>query len=425
MTLMKEVTSDAPHKYRNAVIMGRRTWESIPEKHRPLGHRTNVVLSSRKLKLPTKVLLASSLSDALDQLSKQHHLNRIYLIGGGSVFQEAIDRGFCNKVIYTEMYNVESKFDTFFPQLLEEDWTVQPFNFSEHTPDPESHVSCRFLEYKKRNTEELQYLTLCREIMSSGIRREDQTGTIYLGLFGKQIRFSLRNGHIPLLTTKRTFWRGVAEELLWLVSGNTNSHDLRDKGIRMCDGNASSEPLDSAQSAFSSFQEGHSGFQMRHLGASYVDRYTDYTGQGVDQLAECIDKIKNKPSDRNIVLTAPPNFWHFSVDTVNNEVSCLMYQRSADMGLAAPFSIASYALLLHMIVHVTGRKAGDFIHTIGDAHIYLDHVNALEEQLTREPRDFPTLYINPEKRNIDDFVLEDFEVKGYNPHNSIKMKMAF
>jgi dihydrofolate reductase / thymidylate synthase len=164
---------------------------------------------------------------------------------------------------------------------------------------------------------------------------------------------------------------------------------------------------------------------------------TDYTGQGVDQLAECIDKIKNNPEDRRIVLSAwnpadldlmalPPchMFCQFYVDTDKNEVSCQMYQRSADMGLGVPFNIASYALLTHLIAHVTGRKAGDFVHTIGDAHVYLNHVDALQEQLKREPREFPTLRINPNKTGIDDFEYSDFELIGYNPHKTIKMDMA-
>lgn len=165
--------------------------------------------------------------------------------------------------------------------------------------------------------------------------------------------------------------------------------------------------------------------------------HADYTGQGVDQLADCIDKIKNNPEDRRIIMSAwnpadldqmalPPchMFCQFYVDTERNEVSCHMYQRSADMGLGVPFNIASYALLTHMIAHVTGRKPGDFVHTLGDAHVYLNHIEALKQQLEREPRPFPTIKINPQKRNIDDFEFCDFEVVGYNPHKPIKMTMA-
>jgi len=221
--------------------------------------------------------------------------------------------------------------------------------------------------------------------------------------------------------------------------GNTNANDLAAKNIHIWDGNGSKEFLESR--GLGHREEGDLGpvygFQWRHFGAKYKDMHADYSGQGVDQLAECIHKIIHNPEDRRIIMSAwnpadlelmalPPchMFCQFYVDTERNEVSCHMYQRSADMGLGVPFNIASYALLTHMIAQVTGRKAGDLVHTIGDAHIYLNHVDALKEQLKRKPRDFPTLKINPDKKGIDDFVYDDFDVIGYNPHKAIKMKMA-
>mmetsp|Transcript_7785 Transcript_7785/g.17967 ORF Transcript_7785/g.17967 Transcript_7785/m.17967 type:complete len:168 (+) Transcript_7785:464-967(+) len=165
--------------------------------------------------------------------------------------------------------------------------------------------------------------------------------------------------------------------------------------------------------------------------------HADYTGKGIDQLAQCIHKIKTNPVDRRIVMSAwnptdlkemalPPchMFCQFYVDTTKGELSCQMYQRSADMGLGVPFNIASYALLTHLVAHVCSLKPGDFVHTIGDAHVYLNHVDALKQQLGREPQSFPKLKINPEKTDIDDIVFEDLEVVGYKPQKSIKMKMA-
>jgi thymidylate synthase len=223
------------------------------------------------------------------------------------------------------------------------------------------------------------------------------------------------------------------------MQGNTNANDLADKGIHIWDGNGSREFLDSR--GLHDREEGDLGpvygFQWRHFGAEYKDMHTDYTGQGVDQLADCIHKIIHNPEDRRIIMSAwnpsdldlmalPPchMFCQFYVDTKSNELSCQLYQRSADMGLGVPFNIASYALLTHLIAQVTGRKPGEFVHTIGDAHIYLNHVDALKEQMKRNPRDFPTLKINPEKKNIDDFVYDDLEVIGYRPHKKISMKMA-
>ena len=255
------------------------------------------------------------------------------------------------------------------------------------------------------------------------------------------MRYSLRDDTLPLLTTKRTFWRGVAEELLWFVKGSTNANELAEKNIHIWDGNGSREFLDSR--GLQHREQGDLGpvygFQWRHFGAEYKDMHADYTGQGVDQLADCINKIINNPEDRRIVMSAwnpadlelmalPPchMFCQFYVDTAKNEVSCQMYQRSADMGLGVPFNIASYALLTHMIAKVTGRKAGDFVHTIGDAHVYLNHVDALKEQLERKPRAFPKLKLKDGKEynDIDGFEFDDFEVVGYKPHKTIKMKMA-
>jgi thymidylate synthase len=221
-----------------------------------------------------------------------------------------------------------------------------------------------------------------------------------------------------------------------LKQGNTNANDLADKDIHIWDGNGSNEFLESR--GLGHREQGDLGpvygFQWRHFGAKYVDMHTDYTGKGVDQLQDCIDKIINNPEDRRIIMSAwnpadldemalPPCHM-FYVDVEKNELSCQMYQRSADMGLGVPFNIASYALLTHMMAHVTGRKPGDFIHTIGDAHVYLNHVEALQEQLTRRPRPFPKLRINKGTTDIDSFHYDDFEVIGYKPHKTIKMKMA-
>lgn len=255
-------------------------------------------------------------------------------------------------------------------------------------------------------------------------------------------------------------------ELLWFVSGTTSSLPLSAAGIKIWDGNGSRDYLDSV--GLSHRDEGDLGpvygFQWRHFGAEYVDARTDYKGQGVDQLAEVIDKLKNKPYDRRIILSAwnpadikkmalPPchMFCQFYVsfpqaakgigqaqsqspeartigelqENPKGVLSCQLYQRSCDMGLGVPFNIASYALLTHMLADVCNLIPGTLIHTMGDAHVYLDHVDALRVQLGREPRDFPELNIlNHHERKIDGWRAEDFEVKGYRPHASISMKMS-
>ncbi|XP_041886188.1 thymidylate synthase [Corvus kubaryi] len=283
---------------------------------------------------------------------------------------------------------------------------------------------------------EQQYLQQVRHILQHGHRREDRTGTGTISVFGMQARYSLRD-QFPLLTTKRVFWKGVLEELLWFIKGSTNAKELSAKGVKIWDANGSREFLD--KQGFSTREEGDLGpvygFQWRHFGAEYKDMHTDYSNQGVDQLQKVIETIKTNPDDRRIIMCAwnpkdislmalPPCHALCQFYVLNGELSCQLYQRSGDMGLGVPFNIASYSLLTYMIAHVTGLKPGEFIHTLGDAHIYLNHVEPLKVQLQREPRPFPKLRILREIKDISDFKAEDFQIEDYNPHPPIKMEMA-
>lgn len=274
-------------------------------------------------------------------------------------------------------------------------------------------------------------------MIENGVQRGDRTGTGTLSKFGVQMRFSLKDDVMPLLTTKRTFWRGVAEELLWFVKGSTNANELAAKDIHIWDGNGSREFLD--KRGLGHREVGDLGpvygFQWRHFGAKYGTMHDDYTGCGVDQLADCIDKIKNNPTDRRIIMSAwnpadlnemalPPCHMFVQFFVAEGRLSAQMYQRSADLGLGVPFNIASYSLLVRMVAKVCGLEPGEFIHVIGDAHVYLNHVDALKEQLKRKPRKFPKLKIGGEQKDIDGFKMEDFKIEGYKPHKTIKMKMA-
>ncbi|KAG6099157.1 Thymidylate synthase [Claviceps sp. LM220 group G6] len=324
--------------------------------------------------------------------------------------------------------------------------------------------------------EEYQYLDLIREILDEGEVRPDRTGTGTISIFApRPLKFSLNRDGVPilpLLTTKRVFLRAVIAELLWFIEGNTSSLALSNAGVKIWDGNGSREFLDNL--GLTHREVGDLGpvygFQWRHFGAEYVDAKTDYSGKGVDQLADVIDKIKNKPYDRRIIMSAwnardlhlmalPPChvFAQFYVsypgrrrrngsvqksdasasanasaekeaDKNNNEkghLNCQLYQRSCDMGLGVPFNIASYALLTHMIAHACDLVPGSLTHVMGDAHVYADHEDALNVQLEREPRDFPELEITRDKGcSIDGWKIEDFVVKGYDPHKTIAMKMS-
>ena len=287
------------------------------------------------------------------------------------------------------------------------------------------------------NHEEYQYLNLIQKILDSGVKRDDRTGTGTLSIFGAQMRFSLNDNIFPLLTTKKVFWRGVAEELLWFMKGSTSAKELQDKRIHIWDGNSTREFLDGR--GLTHYEEGDLGpvygFQWRHFGAKYKSMHDNYDGLGVDQLMNCINQIKNNPNSRRIVMSAwnpsdlnkmalPPCHMFVQFYVANNKLSCQMYQRSADMGLGVPFNIASYALLTRIIAQICDLEPGEFIHTIGDAHVYLNHVEPLKEQLKRKPFKFPILKINPNKKGVDQFEYKDFKITGYKSHKTIKMKMA-
>ncbi|XP_055913876.1 thymidylate synthase [Eupeodes corollae] len=286
------------------------------------------------------------------------------------------------------------------------------------------------------NPDEQQYLDLIQKIINKGVARSDRTGVGTLSLFGAQMRFDMREC-FPLLTTKRVFWRAVAEELIWFVHGKTDSKLLQEKNIHIWDGNSTREFLDKC--GFTDREEGDLGpvygFQWRHFGATYRTCHDDYTGEGIDQLNEVINRIRENPTDRRIIMSAwnpcdlpkmalPPCHCLAQFYVANGELSCQLYQRSADMGLGVPFNIASYALLTYMIAHVTGLKPGDFVHTLGDAHVYNNHVEPLKEQLKRVPRAFPKLVIKRKVEKIEDFTFDDFEIVDYKPYPKIAMEMA-
>ncbi|KAL4448210.1 hypothetical protein ABPG75_005429 [Micractinium tetrahymenae] len=467
----KELTSrTADPGKQNAVIMGRKTWESLPPKFRPLPGRLNVVLSrngaggadenasasgnvAASLAEAGKlegVHISPSLDSALQLLSSpeyQQRVESVFVIGGGQVYSECMQSPDLS-AIHLTLVEAEAECDTFMPPVDEARFRL--WSTAAPRRDAPSGPRYSFLCYTRAGQEgapalppavasqheELQYLEMIDDVMRNGVFRGDRTGTGTYSKFGATMRFNLRHS-FPLLTSKRVFWRGVAEELLWFVSGATNAALLRDRGIHIWDGNGSREYLDS-------IGLGHReemdlgpvyGFQWRHFGAEYTDMHANYAGKGVDQLAELIHKIKTNPNDRRLVLTAwnpaalkemalPPCHMFCQFYVADGELSCQMYQRSCDLGLGVPFNIASYSLLTCMVAQVCGLRPGDFVHVLGDAHVYANHVEPLMEQLKNAPRHFPRLRINPDKKDIDSFEFSDFELEGYAPHKAIKMQMA-
>jgi thymidylate synthase len=287
------------------------------------------------------------------------------------------------------------------------------------------------------NHDEEQYLNLIKKIIESGEIRETRN-SITKSIFSERLEFDISNS-IPFITTKKLAWKTVIKELLWFLSGSTDNQKLLDQNVKIWIGNSTREYMDSI--GFTSREENDLGpvygHQWRHFNAEYINQKTDYTGKGIDQIKQVIDLLKNDPMSRRIILSAwnpsqisqmnlPPchMFCQFYVSS-KKELSCMMYQRSADVGLGLPFNIASYAVLTYILGKLTNLKPNKLIINIGDAHIYENHIEILKEQITRKPFNFPTLEINPEKefRKVEDFEINDFLVTNYSYHEILKMDM--
>ena len=261
-----------------------------------------------------------------------------------------------------------------------------------------------------------QYLDLLRHVLGTGTKKDDRTGTGTLSVFGYQMRFDLQAG-FPLLTTKKLHTRSIFHELLWFLKGDTNIKYLRDNGVTIWDEWADKDG---------------------NLGPVYGKQWRGWEGadgKTYDQIKMLIDQIKKNPNSRRLIVSAwnvpyidkmalPPCHCLFQFYVADGRLSCQLYQRSADIFLGVPFNIASYALFTYMIAQVTGLKVGEFVHTLGDAHLYLNHLEQAKEQLTRSPRPLPQLELNSEVKSINQFTFGDIKVVNYDPHPSIKGPIA-
>ncbi|OIN68023.1 thymidylate synthase [Exiguobacterium sp. KRL4] len=261
-----------------------------------------------------------------------------------------------------------------------------------------------------------QYHQLCHEILTNGIQKEDRTGTGTTSIFGHQMRFPLQDG-FPMVTTKKLHMKSIIHELIWFISGDTNISYLQDHGVRIWNEWADEDG---------------------NLGPVYGAQWRSFPkpdGSTVDQLADVIEQIKTNPDSRRLIVSAwnpgqleemalPPCHLLFQFYVANGKLSCQLYQRSADVFLGVPFNIASYALLTHMIAHVCKLEVGDFVHTLGDAHIYANHLEQVELQLSRTPKPLPTIRFAREIERIEDFTFEDIIIEGYDPDPHIKGVVA-
>ena len=258
-----------------------------------------------------------------------------------------------------------------------------------------------------------QYLDLLRDVLENGVDKMDRTGVGTRSVFGRQMRFDLNEG-FPLMTTKKMHLKSIIYELLWFLKGDTNVKYLQENGVRIWN-----EWAD----------------ENGDLGPVYGSQWRNWNGEGIDQIAEVIEKLKKTPNDRRLIVSAwnvgkiaqmhlPPCHMMFQFYVANNKLSCMLYQRSCDMFLGVPFNIASYALLTMMIAQVCGYELGEFIHTLGDTHIYHNHFEQVREQLSRKPLKLPKMKINPLVKDINDFKYEDFELQNYESYGDIKGQVA-
>ena len=297
-----------------------------------------------------------------------------------------------------------------------------------------------------------QYLELLSRIQNEGIVKSDRAGTGTRSVFGHQMRFDLAAG-FPLLTTKKVFLKGIIHELLWFLAGDTNIKYLVDNGVHIWDNDAyryygelclahniapisKEEFLLAASEQRPSPIESYAYGDLNHVYGYQWRSWPKDNGEAIDQIKQVIETIKHNPDSRRMIVSAwnvaevedmalPPCHVLFQFYVANGKLSCQLYQRSADTFLGVPFNIASYALLTMMIAQECGLQAGEFVHTLGDTHLYLNHMEQVDEQLSRTPRKLPTMRINPDVKSVFDFRYEDFTLEGYDPYPAIKAPMSF
>lgn len=424
LAYFKKITSNTndPDK-KNALIMGRLTYKSMPIFRISRTRKCFVVTSSQFCEHSTT---SKTLQEAVIACQNDPNIENIFIIGGAMMYKEVLETCHVDNIYLTRVHG-SYDCDVSVPWLK---------NILRRYYKMNLKAGGRFTYEVYSENGETAYINLLKDIIKNGEERSNRTGVDTLSVFGRSIRFPFKDG-FPLLTTKRVFWKGVIEELLWFLRGDTSSKRLSEKGVRIWEGNTSREYLDGRGLKYDEGDCGPVyGYQWRHWNAEYGSYDDSYDGKGIDQIAQVIDSIKNDPYSRRHIISAwnveqldqmvlPPChvMCQFFVSK-DGELSCQMYQRSADMFLGVPFNIASYAALTYIIARETGLKPKELIMCFGDAHIYSNHMDAVEEQLQRDQLKFPTLRISSDAGAYDSLKIDDFIIEGYSPHGTIKAPMA-
>lgn len=444
------INKDDNNKF-NVVIMGKNTYISIPENYKPLKNRINIVLS--KSITPTEniefndknPIYFNELTLLFLYLDKyKNDINNVFIIGGSQIYKIFLEYKLINKVYINSIKNVEYDCNIFFDFnkykkqfRLEDSFIIKDIN---KITNKEEELLCE--RYTYFNKEENKFIKMVNKILNKGVYNIDRSKVGTLSVFGKSFTYDIRNYRLPLFTHRKVFLRGIIEELLFFISGKTDTKILEEKKVNIWKGHTSREFLDSRN--LTELQEGDMGagygFRLKHWGSNYINAKIDYTNKGINQLEYVIDLIKNEPTSRRIVFSYwNPGYdkvtslvpchilYQFNVDIEKNELSCSFYQRSNDFTLAGVYNICSASILVFMICHITGYKPGKIIHNIGSVHIYMNQLEVVKEMIENKPFNFPLLLItDPDKKikTIEDFTYENFKLLFYRSHKKYSIPMS-
>ena len=457
----QKITSENYYKNKqNVLIMGYNTFKSIGK---PLKDRINIVISKNHAdELNKKDIIHFDDLNICFQHLESNEYGKIFIIGGASIYNKVFKDYFpiIDTIHYTNVLT-EGLENYQYAESISKNvsrckipvykWCAEKkivlldftekcskglyYNFMTEMYE-EKELNYTFNVFQNvyfSNNEELQYINLLKNILNKKNLKETRNANVF-SEFGVRMEFDLRNG-FPILTTKRVPWKTVLRELLWFISGSTDNQVLKDKNVHIWDSNSSKEFLESRGLNYKEDDLGPVyGFQWRHFGTYYVDNKTDYTGKGTDQLKYIIDEIKNNAASRRLILNSwnaadidkmalPPCHVMVQFNIDKEFIDCQLYQRSGYMFLGVPFNITSYAFLLSIIGHITGYKPRKLIHIIGDAHIYEQHLEAVNQQIMRTPNRFPYLTISEDLNNIDTIKEEYFTIVNYDCYTTIPAPM--
>lgn len=423
----------------SVVIMGRKTWESIPNTKKPLANRVNIIITSKQEDIYNSDKVYFIEFDQIEEYIKMFSDKKIFIIGGKLLYKEFVGRA--NR-IYTTIIEKDFECDTFFP--IENLGRYEIENYSDEMITDDG-IKYRFIDYIKVNKrhQEYEYLDLIKEVLDKGNNVPDRTGTGTLSLFGKSMSFDISNS-IPFLTTKQLAYKSVLKELLWFISGSTDSKVLEKQGVNIWKLNTTREFLDNR--GLYHYNVGDCGpmygVSFRSYNTEYKGCNQNYKGTGLDQLKNLIENLKKDPhSRRHLMTTFNPSVesqgvltvchgisiqYYVTVDNNKKYLSCCVYNRSQDLLLGTPFNLASYGILLYIIAKLVNMYPKNLTMFSGDTHIYLNHLNQVRTQLQRNPLPFPKLEVSEKikEKELDDISIDDFKVIGYLHYDKITAPMA-